>query len=162
MITDEFEELLGAIAHGSENAKKQNADDVILKTYRFFSKLKEELKTATGDEKEELMGMIKTMQEKVNEYSQKSCEAVGMSESELVRLSDDTDIFTPDQKRVLDMAKRDMMESSKVIRKHLSERQVDHKPTSVGEPDTAPPGTHSKKKKPSKGRSRRRDDWMKS
>lgn len=154
MIKDEFEELLNSISKGFDDNQRKNADDIILRTYRFFSHLKEELKTATGSEKDELLEMVKTMQQKVNEYAKKSCEKVGLSESELIRLSDDSDIFSPDQKRVLDMAKKEMLASSKIIRSHLHDKEIDHKAVDLESP--------KKKKKPRKKRSKRRDDWMKS
>lgn len=155
MIGDEFEDLLQSISRGLEDSSRPSADDVIVKTYRFFAKLKEELKVANSEEKEEIMNMIKVMQDKVNEYSKKNCEKVGMTESELMRLSDDTDVFTPEQKKVLEMAKRDMMESSKTIRTHLSHRNVENKSVTIEEEGKK--GAKSQKKK-----AKRRGDWMKS
>lgn len=154
MIHDEFEELLHSISHGFEHNTRHNADDIILKTYRFFSKLKEELKVASGAEKDELLEMVKTMQEKVNEYSKKSCDKVGMSEEDLMRLSDDTEVFSPDQRRVLEMAKKEMMESSKVIRSHMEGKHIEHKAVDMEK--------KPKKKKPTNKKNRRRDGWVKS
>ena len=150
VIKDEFDELLKSISKGIEDGSRPNADDVILKTYRFFSKLKEELKGASDSEKGDLMEMIRVMQEKVNEYSQKNCQKVGMSESELMRLSDDSNIFTPDQKRVLEMAKNEMIESAKTIRGHLANRNI------------APKDMEKEKKESKPKKQKRRSDWMKS
>ena len=152
MINDEFEELLNAISQGLEGDARPNQDDVILKTYKFFSKLKTELKTANDDEKKEIIHMIRKMQDKINEFSRKNCEKVGMTESELTRLADDTNLFNSDQKRVLEMAKQDMMESCKSIRTHLSTKNIEHKEIT--------PSVKKKTNKPKK--SRHRDDWMKS
>ncbi|MCF7806243.1 MAG: hypothetical protein K9M07_01765 [Simkaniaceae bacterium] len=154
MINDEFEELLESISTGFESNTRQNSDDIILKTYRFFSKLKGELKEASGAEKDDVLRMIKKMQEKITEYSKKSCDKVGMSEEELMRLSDDTNIFTPDQKRVLEMAKKEMLESSKVIRNYMEEKQVEHKAVEIHEPGA--------KKKSSPQKKKRRNEWIKS
>jgi hypothetical protein len=90
------------------------------------------------------------MQDKINEFSKKNCEKVGMTESELTRLADDTNLFNADQKRVLDMAKQDMMESCKSIRGHLSSKNIEQKEIKVGE------------KKKAKKSKKHRDDWMKS
>ena len=150
MINDEFEDLLSAISEGLEGEVRPNPDDVILKTYKFFSKLKTELKTANDEEKKEIIHMIRKMQDKINEFSRKNCEKVGMTESELTRLADDTNLFNADQKRVLDMAKQDMMESCKSIRGHLSSKNIEQKEIKVSE-----------KKKPKKSK-KHRDDWMKS
>jgi hypothetical protein len=150
MINDEFEDLLSAISEGLEGEVRPNPDDVILKTYKFFSKLKTELKTANDEEKKEIIHMIRKMQDKINEFSKKNCEKVGMTESELTRLADDTNLFNADQKRVLDMAKQDMMESCKSIRGHLSSKNIEQKEIKVGE------------KKKAKKSKKHRDDWMKS
>ncbi|MDN3504351.1 MAG: hypothetical protein P0S95_02095 [Rhabdochlamydiaceae bacterium] len=156
MINDEFEELLASIETGYENNKRSNADDIIMRTYHFFNKLKEELKVATGDEKDELLQMIKTMQERVNEYSQKSCDRVGMSESELMRLSDDENIFTADQKKVLEMARKEMQASSKEIRKHMEAKNIVHKAV-----DLEADPVKENKKSSAKKRNKKRDKWTK-
>jgi len=157
MINDEFESLLESIETGYEDNKRSNADDIIMRTYHFFNKLKEELKVATGDEKDELLQMIKTMQERVHEYSQKSCDRVGMNESELMRLSDDENIFSPEQKKVLEMARKEMQASSKEIRKHMEEKNIVHKAVDLEE-DL---GKEKRKKSVAKKRNKKRDKWTK-
>ena len=150
MIKDEFEELLTAIAAGVDKQDKTRTDEVIFRMYRFFNRLKEELKTARPEEKRELVSMIKVMQEKISEFSKKSAQKVGLSEEEILRRSDDGRFFTPDQRRVLEMAKNDMLESSQQLRSYVD-----------GTPPPSPSIDQSDKPK-KKGSGKRRSAWKKS
>ena len=158
MINDEFEELLISINKGFENQSKASCDEVILKTYRFFNRLKDELKEASEDEKDELLDMVKVMHEKMGEFAKKSSEMAGMSEKELLRLSDDSDLFSPDQKHVLEMTRKEVNAASKAVRKHMTDKQMEHKAISLEDP----PKKNKPKKKSGGPKKKRRDDWMKS
>lgn len=153
MIEDDFESLLKLISDGIQDGSRTSNDEIIEKTYLFFSKLKSELKEASPEEKDGLIKMIKTMQDRVNLYAKKVSEKTGMSEDELANALEREGSFTPMQKKVIDMTKEEIRESSQDLKDHLSRRSIE--PKMVQHSEKEPKEASPKKKK-------RKDGWIKS
>ncbi len=150
MFKDEYKRLLKMIEE-SVDLENVSLENILKEAVVFFEALRKEFPKAAKEEREEMIHMMTNLHNRLQEISQMTAKAAGMSEEELAAFAENPDNFTPEQWRMVQSSKRQLYDSARKFSSSLDES------ASKGE------GPKPKKKSiKSKTRRTRRTDWKKS
>jgi methyl-accepting chemotaxis protein len=155
MLKDEFEEIIELLEVSKANSIT-NIQDVLMKVLLFFRKVNNEFAVVSKSEKEELIQMLSQMQKKLQKKIEEFCRESGVSEEQLMQISEQTSNMTPQQKVIVDATKTEMNQISKNIKDHLRHKHSAADDSPLHKKDTAQEATPKKKQK------RDRGEWKKS
>jgi len=149
-IKEEYERLMLLI---EDSADKVDLEKILKQAVDFFEQVRAVYPTASKEDREELIHMMTSLKTRLEEVSQKAAENAGMSQDELMALSEDPSNFTPEQWRLVQDTKRQMYDSARKF-----SASVDQQKRKKG----TPPAPREKKPLRTPTRRRSRKDWMKS
>jgi hypothetical protein len=151
MLDDRIQKLM-AFFRSIEEGKAVNLNEVVREYLSFFEELKERLQTATPEEKRQLFFLMNEMYTKMLAQSQRLAQRSGLSEEQLLQISENPNNFSQEQWDLLQDTKKNLSSLTKDISKNLSG------PKKVEEQKASSPKEKEGPKKPRRGRS----GWMKS
>lgn len=155
MLKDEFEEIIELLEASKANSIT-NIQDVLMKVLLFFRKVNNEFAVVSKSEKEELIQMLSQMQKKLQKKIEEFCRESGVSEEQLMQISEQTSNMTPQQKVIVDATKTEMNQISKNIKDHLRHKHSAADDSPLHKKDAAIEAAPKKKQK------RDRGEWKKS
>ena len=150
MIKKEYQRLLKLLAK-SENLKEFNLEETLKEAVVFFEELRKTFSSAPKEEKEEMIQMMTTLHEKLQQISKKTADESGMTEEELAIFAENPSNFTPEQWQLVQESKRKLYDSARQFSSSVSSEE--RKPKADVE-------AKKPRKKTAKRKSRK--DWMKS
>lgn len=96
MFKDRFDKLMKIFRHGEEG-KSIDIKMLFSECLNLFEELKEELKDASPEERQDMMRMVGEMYKEILTETQKISQNSGMSEEQLIAFSENPSNFTPEQ-----------------------------------------------------------------
>lgn len=149
MLDDRIQRLM-AFFRSIEEGKAVNLHEVVREYLAFFEELKERLKSAGPEEKKQLFFLMNEMYTKMLAESQKIAQRSGLTEEQLLQLSENPNNFSQEQWQLLQETKKNLSTVSKEIAKNVSSSKKESK--------ESPSSDKEGPKKPRRGRS----NWMRS
>jgi len=126
MIKDKFEALI-ELLEVKKVQSPQAVHELLDRANRFFKQLNQEFSQASKEEKEELVKMLASLQQKLQDKIQQFCSESGISEDQIYQMSQDTSKLPPNQRELVLTTKKEIADMSKNIRSHLVETHAETK-----------------------------------
>ena len=158
MLQDHFNELMDYFKNLSP--EKTNLEEGMSKALDFFRGMKQELMSATPEEREKLMTELTGMYSKLMTEAQGMAERMGLTQEQLLKMAENMKHFTPEQQKLIQKTQQQMStevtELSRFLGKVEVEREMEKKPEEA-KPTETPPSEH-----PVAKRKTTRSKWIRS
>lgn len=125
MLQDDFEELMKKFE--GADPTKMNLEEAMSEVHRFFSSLKQEILHASPEERESIFANLSQMYTRLSGLTQKMADKLGMTEEQLIKLSEDMRFFSPEQKELIEKTKKQMMADAQDLATSLREGSGEEK-----------------------------------
>ncbi len=153
MIKKEYERLLGTL---EQSSGKQGVilEEILREAVVFFEALRKEFPSASKEEKEEMIQMMTHLHSRIQEISQITAKASGMTEEELASFAENPSNFSPEQWQLIQKSRRELYDTARKFSASVEDEKIAQHPENKEVPK-------EKSTRPSTRRTRRQD-WTKS
>jgi hypothetical protein len=120
MIKKEYERLMQLVEKSAR--LEVSVEEILRESVGFFEKLRAEFPKAGKDQREEMIHMMTTLHERLQQVSKESAEGAGMSEEDLNAYAEDPRNFTPEQWQMVQETRRKLYDSARKFSATMDEQ----------------------------------------
>jgi hypothetical protein len=125
MFKDRFDNLM-KIFH-SEEGKPLDVKALFSECLILFEELKEEMKDASPEERQDMMRLVGEMYKQILTETQKICQNSGMSEEQLIAFTENPSNFTSEQWGVIQDSRMKIHKAGQGLIKTIENKETPHK-----------------------------------
>src|SRR5690348_3517072 len=126
MFKDRFDKMIKAIRQ-NEEGKPIDPKAIFHESLALFDELKEELKNASPEERQDMMRMIGEMYKEVLAETKKFCQQSGMSEEQLIAFTENPSNFTTEQWEAIQDSRMKIHKAGQSLIKIMEKTNEPHK-----------------------------------
>jgi hypothetical protein len=159
-MKEEFNKLMALLKQHQEG-KQVNLDELLKASTVFFKHLQDAFLTANPEDKKEILHMVNEMYAAMAAQARQLSKSSGMTQEDIAGYVQNPNNFTPEQWRLMEESRKEIMEASRGISDHLRKFAAEQKSQPGGPASSPPPSSTKGEKKPPSTRPKK-DKWMKS